>query len=349
MNDTIVSRAVSPTVSPAGPPLPRPSHQPRASLPSLVLPEIMPWLPPLAIYALAPDMLPLATQINIMILFALSLDLLVGYAGIVTLGHAALFGTGAYAAGLLAVHGVGDPLTGALAAMAASALVGLLSGLVILRTKGLALLMLTIALGFLTHEIANRASGITGGADGLQGMEVAPLLGLFPFDFRGQTGFLYSLAVLFAVYWFLKMVVASPLGWSLRGVRENDARMTAIGSPIFVRRLVAYTLAAALAGLAGALQAQTTQFVSLSSLSFELSGNILVMLIVGGTGHLMGAFIGVPLFMMAQDALSKLDPANWYLGQGLLLMGFVFFARGGIIALAGRIAARLRRNQGGRP
>ncbi len=321
-----------------------PARRPRIPSPAALLPEILPWLPPAAIYALAPEMLPLATQINIMILFALSLDLLVGYAGIVTLGHAALFGTGAYTAGLLAVHGMGDPLTGALAAMAASGLVGLLSGLVILRTKGLALLMLTIALGFLTHEIANRAGGVTGGADGLQGMVVEPLLGIFPFDFRGETGFFYSLAALFAAYWFLRMVVAAPLGWSLRGIRENDARMTAIGSPIFARRLAAYGLAAALAGLAGALQAQTTQFVSLSSLGFELSGNVLVMLIVGGAGHLYGAFIGVPIFMLAQDTLSKLDPANWYLGQGLLLMGFVFFARGGIVALIGRIAARRNAN-----
>jgi branched-chain amino acid transport system permease protein len=306
----------------------------------------LPWALALAVYFLLPGYAPLATQMFVMILFALSLDLLVGYAGIVTLGHAALFGTGAYTAGILATHGVTDPILTALVATAAAALVGLVTGACMLRTKGLALLMLSMAAAFLLYELANKATGLTGGDDGLQGISFGPVLGLFDFDFRGRTAFLYSLAVLFLCFQFVRTLVNAPFGWSLRGIRENDRRMVAVGCPIFARRLTAYVIASALAGLAGALQAQTTQFVALHVLSFELSGDVLVMLILGGSGHLYGAFLGVPLFMFAQDILAKQDPANWHLGQGIILITMVLFAPGGLTALAQRAAARWRRRSG---
>lgn len=244
--------------------------------------KLLPWLVVAGLPLVLPGYEPLATQIFVMILFALSLDLLVGYAGIVTLGHAGLFGMGGYTAGILSVHGITDPIITVLCAMMVAAITGLVFGIAMLRTKGLTLLMLTMASAALLYEIANKATGLTGGEDGLQGVSFSPLLGVFAFDFRGKTAFFYSLAVLFLVFTFVQVLINSPFGWSLRGIRENDARMAAIGCPIMRRRVIAYVIASALAGLAGALQAQTTQFVALHSLGFELSGSILIMLILGG-------------------------------------------------------------------
>jgi branched-chain amino acid transport system permease protein len=307
--------------------------------------RLLPWLALAALPLALPGYEPLVTQVFVMILFALSLDLLVGYAGIVTLGHAAFFGVGGYTAGILSVHGIGDPIFTALCAMALAALTGLVFGVAILRTKGLTLLMLTMASAFLLYEIANKATGLTGGEDGLQGVDFAPVLGLFEFDFRGQTAFFYSLAALFLTFLFVRALINSPFGWSLRGIRENDARMAAIGCPIMRRRLIIYVISAALAGLAGALQAQSTQFVALYSLNFELSGNILIMLILGGSGRLYGAFVGVPVFMIAQDMLAKQDPANWFLGLGIVLIALVTLAPGGILGLAERAANVVKRGR----
>ncbi|HKW54923.1 MAG TPA: branched-chain amino acid ABC transporter permease, partial [Stellaceae bacterium] len=263
--------------------------------------EALPWLAAAAAFFLFPDYLALGSQILINILFALSLDLILGYAGIVTLGHAAFFGVGAYTAGLLAAHGWGEPLSGLVAAALASALLGLVSGAIILRTRGLTLLMLTLVIAVMLQEAANKAGSVTGGADGLQGMTVAPVLDLFRFDLYGRVAYLYCLAVLFLGWLAARRLVHSPFGRSLTGIRENEARMHAIGSPVFRRRLTIYVIAAALAGIAGALLAQTTQFVALEVLSFERSGAVLIMLILGGVGRLYGAFIGVPLYMILQD------------------------------------------------
>lgn len=304
--------------------------------------KLLPWVAVAALPLALPGYEPLATQVFVMILFALSLDLLVGYAGIVTLGHAGLFGMGAYTASILSVHGITDPIVTALCGMMLAAVTGLAFGVAMLRTKGLTLLMLTMASAFLLYEIANKATGLTGGEDGLQGVSFTPLLGLFAFDFRGRTAFFYSLAALFLVFTFVQVLINSPFGWSLRGIRENDARMAAIGCPIMRRRIIIYVIASALAGLAGALQAQTTQFVALHSLSFELSGNILIMLILGGSGRLYGAFVGVPSFMLAQDQLAKQDPANWFLGLGLILIAMVMLAPGGIIGIAERIVHAIK-------
>ena len=305
--------------------------------------ETLLWIPVMAVPLVAPGYTPLANQILVMILFALSLDLLVGFTGIVTLGHAALFGTGAYAAGLLALRGIDDPILSALLGMVAAAMVGLVTGACMLRTKGLAFLVLSLAAAFMLYELANMATSVTGGDDGLQGISFKPVLGLFEFDFRGETAFYYTLSALILSFFLVRRVVNSPFGWSLRGIRENDGRMRAIGCPIYQRRLAAYVLSSALAGLAGALQAQTTQFVALHSLSLELSGNVLVMLILGGSGRLYGAFVGVPLFMFAQDLMAKQDPANWYLGQGLILVVMTLFVPGGALGLAGRLIAKLGR------
>jgi branched-chain amino acid transport system permease protein len=298
--------------------------------------EALPWLAAAAVFFVFPGYLPLAAQILATILFALSADLVLGYAGIVTLGHAAFLGTGAYTAGILAANGWGEPISGLLAGALAAALVGFASGLVVLRTSGLTLLMQTLVVATLLHEAANKASAITGGDDGLQGMQVWPIFGMFDFDLYGRTAYVYCLVVLFICWWLARRLVHSPFGRSLTGIRENVLRMHAIGAPVMRRRLVIYTISAAFAGAAGALIAETTQFVGLTFLSLDRSGGILIMLIIGGVGRLYGAFIGVPIYMIAQDRFSEVEPVYWYFWIGLLMVLVVVFARGGVLGLFDR-------------
>ena len=304
--------------------------------------EWLPWVAALAAYFLLPEYLALGARILVYILFALSLDLILGYAGIVTLGHSAFFGLGAYVAGILGAQaGVSDPFLQLVAAAAAAALLGVATGAVILRTRALTLLMLTLAITSVVLEIANKASWLTGGADGLSGVVVAPVLGLFKFDLFGRTAFLYCLAVLFVAWWAVRRIVYSPFGAMLTGIRENAARMHAIGAPVYARLLLVYTISAALAGVAGALLTQVNQFVGLNVLGFEPSGELLVMLILGGVGRLYGAFIGPLVYLVLQELLAKQFPEYWYFGIGLLLVVVVLFARGGILGLADRWIARI--------
>jgi branched-chain amino acid transport system permease protein len=308
--------------------------------------EILPWVLAVLAFFVFPDYLQLGAQVLILILFALSLDLILGYAGIISLGHAALFGTGAYAAGILSAHGNwGEPLTGLVVAAVAAALVGLISGWVILRTRGLSLLMLTMATTILLQEFANQQEEITGGDDGLQDVSMDPLLGLFDFDLVGETAYLYSLAVLFVLFLVVRCIVYSSFGQSLRGMRENVVRMHAIGSPVDRRMLCVYTISAALAGVAGALLAQTTEFVALDVLSFERSGDVLIVIILGGTGRLYGAFIGAPIYLLLQDQLAKWSPEYWLFGIGLVLVLRVMFVPQGLLGL---FETFLRRLPGGR-
>ena len=305
--------------------------------------ELLPWLLAVGVFFVFPDYLALGAQVLATILFGLSVDLVLGYAGIVTLGHAAFYGMGAYTAGYLAAHGMGAPVVGLIAAMTAAGLVGFLSGLVILRTQGLSILMLTLVVCVMLQEVANKLTSITGGADGLQGMDVSPVLGLFSFDLYGKTAYCYALVVLFLGWAVARTIVYSPFGRSLTGIRENVARMHAIGSPVFLRLLTIYTISAAMAGAAGALIAETTQLVALNALSIDLSGTILVMVIFGGVGRLYGAFVGVPLYMIAQDRFSEIDPTYWYFWIGLLLVLVVAFARGGLLGLAATLLHRTGR------
>jgi branched-chain amino acid transport system permease protein len=307
--------------------------------------EALPWLAALALYLVFPGYLPLFAQILATILFALSADLVLGYAGIVTLGQAAFFGTGAYTAGILAAHGWGEPVSGLVAAAVTAAVVGLASGFVILHSTGLTLLMQTLVVAALLGEAANKASAVTGGDDGLQGMQVSPLFGHFAFGLSGRTAFFYCLVVLFLGWLAVRRIVHSAFGRSLTGIRENVARMHALGAPVMRRRLTVYTIAAALAGISGALVAQTTGFVGLDSLGLERSGAILIMLIIGGVGRLYGAFIGVPLYMIAQDRFSSFDPVYWYFWIGLLMVLLVTFARGGILGLGEALWQKRRRPQ----
>ena len=306
--------------------------------------EWLPWVVAIAAFFALPEYLSLGARILIFILYALSLDLIVGYAGIITLGHSAYFGLGAYVAGILAAKaGVTDPMVQLAAAAVAGAFLGLTTGAIILRTKALTLLMLTLAITSVLLEIANKATNLTGGADGLSGVVVAPILSLFKFDLFGKTAYVYCLIVLFLGWWFVRRMIYSPFGTSLTGVRENNLRMHAIGAPVYWRLVLVYTISATIAGVAGGLITQTNQFVGLNVLSFESAGELLVMLILGGVGRIYGAFVGPVVFLIAQDLLAKQFPEYWYFGIGVMLVLVVMFARGVILGILDRILAGLRR------
>jgi branched-chain amino acid transport system permease protein len=306
--------------------------------------EWLPWFVGIAVFFTLPEYLPLGARILIYILFALSLDLILGYGGIITLGHSAFFGLGAYTAGILGAKlGVTDPILQMIAAAATAALLGLATGAVILRTHGLTLLMLTLAIAVVCLEAANKATPITGGADGLSGVVVAPILGQFRFDLFGKTAYVYCLLMLFLGWWLVRRLIYSPFGATLTGIRENSARMYAVGAPVYWRLVVVYALSAMIAGIAGALLTQTNQFVGLNVLGFEAAGELLVMLILGGVGRIYGAFVGPVVYLVAQDYLAKQFPEYWYFGIGAILVLVVLFARGGILGLLDKCLSLLKR------
>lgn len=304
--------------------------------------EIAFWLATLLPFVLFPDYLSLASQIAITALFALSLDIILGYAGIVSLGHAAFFGIGAYTAGLISKFGWGDPLSGLVLATAAAGLVGFAVSFIISRFRHFTLIMITLGLGLLAFEAANRAHWLTGGSDGLQGMSIWPVLGIFKFDLYGYTAYAYSLAVLFFVFLGARRLINSPFGLALRGIRENWVRMPAIGADSRAHIRKAFTIAAAIAGLAGAVLAQTTENVSLESISFQRSADVLVMLVLGGAGRLYGGLVGAAIFMVARDQFSGIAPQYWYFWIGVLLVTVVMVLPNGILGGLSHTYARWR-------
>jgi len=297
--------------------------------------ESVPWLAAVGFYFVFPDYLGFGAALMITILFALSLDLALGYAGIITLGHAAFFGAGAYTVGLLAFHNIWtEPITSLILAALAAAAIGLVSGLVLLRTQGLTLLMLTLCTMTLLEEAANMAHDYTGGFDGLPGLDIAPVFGVFEFNpLYPDTQYLYTLAILFAGFVFIRILVYSPFGQSLTGIRENLLRMHAIGAPVRQRLVVCYTISAAFAGIAGGLWAQTNAYVNLSALDLDRAATVLIILILGGYGRLYGAFIGAVAYMALEHFLARIYPTAWQLGVGLLLVVVALYARNGILGL----------------
>ncbi len=308
--------------------------------------EIAFWLLALAVFWLFPRNLLLLNEIAILALFALSLDLILGFAGIVSLGHAAFLGLGAYAAGLLAKHGIGDPLVGLAFAMVVSGLAGLLASPLIVKGNDLTRLMVTLGVALILHEIANSWGSLTGGADGLQGIAINPVLGLFSFDLFGKTAYLYSLSVLFVLFLVARRMMNSPFGLSLRAIRDNSLRAAASGVPPSQRLSLIYTIAASYAGAAGALIAQTSQFVSLDVLDFHRSADVMLVLIIGGPGYLYGGMIGAIVFKFLQDTISALTPQYWMFWIGLFLVLFVLRGRtlihGGVKLIMSRLPARVR-------
>src|ERR1700734_3156827 len=305
--------------------------------------EIAFWLATLLPFALFPDYLILASQVAITALFALSLDLILGYAGIVSLGHAAYFGVGAYTAGLISTRDWGEPLAGLLAAGLAAGIFGYLTSFIVARFRHLALIMITLGIGLVLQEAANSAGWLTGGFDGLQGNQTRPLFGKIRFDLYGYTAYSYALGGMFLIFLVARRLIHSPFGLALRGIRENGLRMPAIGASVHGHIQTIYTIAAVIAGIAGALLAQTTETVSLEALGFQRSADVLVMLILGGTGRLYGGLVGAAVYMVARDQLSGLNPQYWYFWIGLLLIAVVMLLPngllGGLSALGPRVKA----------
>ena len=270
----------------------------------------------------------LGNEIAIFALFAVSLDLILGYAGIISLGHAAFFGFGAYVAGLLAKHGIiNEPLLALLASGVAAMLLGFVTSFLVLRGTDLTRIMVTLGVALVLREIANRYAGLTGGADGLQGVEIAPLLGLWRFDMFGHTAYAYALGVLFVMFLLARRIVNSPFGLSLLSIKGNPLRAAAVGIPVNRRLVAVYTIAAGYAGVAGALLTQTTAFASLDVFAFDRSADLLLVLIIGGTGYLYGGLIGAILFKLMQDYVSGLTPQYWPFWIGLLLVVIVLVGR----------------------
>jgi branched-chain amino acid transport system permease protein len=308
-------------------------------------------VPPVVLLAF-PDRLLLATEIAILALFALSLDLILGYAGIVSLGHAAFFGFGAYTAGLLASAGWTEPLSGLLAAGHGSACLGFATSFLVLRGADLGRLMVTLGVAMVLGEIANRAAWLTGGADGLVGISMAPVFGLFEFDIFGRTGFLNAAIALLFLLALARLLMATRFGLRLRAIKGNRLRAQALGVNVERDLVTIYTLAAAYAGIAGGLLAQTTQFVSLDVLEFHRSAEVLLVLIIGGAGYLYGGLLGAVVFRLMQDWLAGLTPQYWLFWLGLLLVTLVLVSRNGLrglleqLTLAGRAQSRRRAGAG---
>lgn len=309
--------------------------------------EILFWVAAAASWFLLPNQHLILTEIAIFALLALSIDLILGFAGIVTLGQSALYGVGAYASGLFSIYVTGEPLTGLLVAALAGAAVALPTSLLLLRGADLTRLMVTLGVAAVLYEIANQAAWLTGGADGLQGITIEPLFGSFEFDIYGHVGYAYCLAVLFMLFVLARCIVASPFGNSLKAIRDNPLRASVVGITVKARQIAIYTLAGAYAGIAGALFAQTQQFISLDALSFQKSADGLMVLVIGGTGYLYGGLVGALVYELIQDALSSVTPQYWQFWLGILLVAFVLIGRDRPRQIVEQITARIQTSRKG--
>ena len=294
-------------------------------------------------YWLFPDNLSFLTRVISVALLVLSLDLVVGYCGIASLGQAALYGAGAYAAGIACLAGITDPFLMMLIGAAAGSVTGLLMGAVMLRAHGLPQLVLSIAIVQLLHEAANKLSWLTGGSDGLSGMLPAPLFGVFEFDLWGRAAYLFGLGVLIVTFAVLRLLVRSPFGMVCRGLKEDPLRVSALGISAFPVLIRMFAISGAVAGMGGALGAIATQVVGLDSVSFELSANALVMLVLGGLGHLAGALIGTVVFLSIEHVIAALNPFHWMTLVGAILIAIVLFAPRGLSGTLDELARLLRR------
>lgn len=305
-----------------------------------ILLQSMLWLAAVAAIFLLPRRMLLLNEIAILALFALSLDMILGYAGIVSLGHAAFLGLGAYTAGLMIKHFSVDPLLALLSAASATALLGFATSFLVLRGSDLTRLMVTLAVALLMGEAANKMQWLTGGSDGLQGIVVPPVLGLFDFDLRGRTAYVLSLSTLFVMFLLAGRLTASPFGMALRAIRDNPLRAAAIGIPVSRRLVTVYTIAAVYAGIAGGLMAVTTQFVSLDVFDFARSADVMLVLILGGTGYLYGGLLGAIAFKLLQDILASLTPQYWHFWIGLLLVVLMVVGRDRLRSAFAKVVAR---------
>lgn len=304
------------------------------------------WMVAIGAYFVVPTYLSLGTTVLIMILFTLSLDLAVGYGGIDTLGQGAFYGVGGYAAAFWALNVTSEPISGLVAGALVAALLGIVTGPIILRTRGLTLIMITLAITSMLEEFAVTAKSITGGDDGLTGYHIDPVFGVFHFDMYFRTAYFYALAVLAVAFIVARIVVNSPFGLTIRGIRENPVRMRLLGVPIRNRLIGLFTLSGAMAGVAGALTAQVTGLIGVDTLTFLVSGNALISLILGGFGRLYGSFLGAALFYIFSDRAAAINPFHWYLGLGVLLILAVRFMPNGLIGLGEQLQLFRDRKKG---
>ena len=311
--------------------------------------EVAFWLFVIAAFFLFPDYRVLGAQVLVIGTFALSLDLLLGYAGIVTLGQAAFFGTGAFVAGWLGKYGWHEPLSGLLISGLVAAAAGAVSAQLIVRGNDLSRLMVTLGLGLVLYEAANKATALTGGIDGLQGIEFAPLFGVFAFDMYGNVAYVYAAVIAFVLLWITRRLVNSPYGMTLQATRMNAKRAVAVGINDRRTLAIAYTFAALVAGMSGALLTQLTQFLTIDALSFGRSADILIIAALGGAGYLYGGFIGAAVFVIGRDMLSGISPAYWHFWLGLILVLTIFFARGGIVGSGVKLWRRIAGMRSARP
>jgi len=301
--------------------------------------EALPWVAFILFYFLFESQLALGNTVLVMVLFTLSLDLIMGYAGIATLGHALFFGVGAYAAGIMVANGLADPVAGLVAGTLLAALVAALTGSLLLHLKGNTLLMLTLAFLMLVHEGANKWTRVTGGDDGLHSLVPGALFGWISFDLRGHTRYGYALIVLMVMFIVARYIVHSQFGLALRGIRENAHRMHAMGVPVRHRLIVIYTIAGSMAGTAGVVSAHSNAFVGLDSLTIALSANCLVMLVLGGWGRLYGAIVGATVYVLLHHFASNWNPYHWMFLVGASLIIVVRFGKGGLLGLYDRLVA----------
>jgi branched-chain amino acid transport system permease protein len=281
--------------------------------------------------------LKLTSEVLIISIFVMSLGLIMGFAGLVSLGHAAFFGVGAYTVALLGQH-VGNTYVLLIAAVILSGIAAFLSGLLFVRSSGAYFLMITLAFGQMLYAIAYKWEGVTGGADG-KAVSAGFDLGFGTIESR--LGFYYVAAVgFFICYFLLRMFISSPLGKGVRGVKENESRMTALGYNTRHYKLIVYSLSGMMAGLAGGLYAYFNQYVSPDLLHWMFSGQALIMVIVGGAGTLLGPAIGSAFFVILQNYISSYTD-RWPMIMGLIFVTLVLYGRGGIIHIASLIWTKL--------
>jgi branched-chain amino acid transport system permease protein len=318
--------------------------RPRGVLPAGTLPAgiflVLALLPIVALLTGGSYLVSLGSRVMIFAVAAVALDLLVGYGALISFGHAAFVGLGAYAVGILYAYGITDALVSLPAALAVSAAYAFLTGVVCLRTKGVYFIMITLAFGQMAFFTASSLAPF-GGDDGLTIAARNTVAGFALL--RNERAFYYVvLFCLLGTYLFCRALVASRFGRVVRGAKENPVRVATIGFDVYRFQLATYVIAGALAGLAGFLLANATEFVSPAYMSWQRSGELIVMVLLGGLGSLDGAIIGAAAYLLTEEWLSGVTE-HWKVIFGPMLVLIVLFARGGLLGLASALVRRLGR------
>jgi branched-chain amino acid transport system permease protein len=318
--------------------------RPRGALPAGTLPAgiflVLALLPIVALLTGGSYLVSLGSRVMIFAIAAVALDLLVGYGALISFGHAAFVGLGAYAVGILSAYGITDALVSLPAALAVSAAYAFLTGVVCLRTKGVYFIMITLAFGQMAFFTASSLAPF-GGDDGLTIAARNTVAGFALL--RNERAFYYVvLFCLLGAYLFCRALVGSRFGRVVRGAKENPVRVATIGFDVYRFQLATYVIAGALAGLAGFLLANATEFVSPAYMSWQRSGELIVMVLLGGLGSLDGAIIGAAAYLLTEEWLSGVTE-HWKVIFGPVLVLIVLFARGGLLGLASALVRGLRR------